>query len=152
MARDSDRYHFVGLSPFLERSADALGLSDPRLRSKARSIEHVGHVQTALGQLFEVDPQHQADVLTRAIGFRDSLAAALDGVQAAIREVCGVLDLEFDDVTRLVAAADPSPADPAAGLSPTPEAGDSGRFALGGLASNSPISTPLRAARPRRTR
>jgi hypothetical protein len=79
-------YVFVGLRPFIERAAADMGVS-PIHVGRALSLWHATQIQDTLGQLPKVDAAHRKSLLDHAIVVRDSLAAALAGIDAAIDEV-----------------------------------------------------------------
>ena len=92
-------YTFPGVWPFIERLAGITG-RDLHQAGRCRAIWHVTQVQDALGQLPRLDRESQAKLLEHVRKTRESLALALEGVDAAITEVtteCG-LDTRQDEV------------------------------------------------------
>lgn len=86
------QYVFPGVWPFIERIAAATG-RDLHQAGRTRSLWHVGQVQDALGQLPRVPSAHQPELLAHARKVRESLALALEGVDAAIAEVAAACGL-----------------------------------------------------------
>jgi hypothetical protein len=79
-------YSFPGVWPFIERLAASTG-RDLHQAGRCRQLWHVSQIQDALGQMPRLDPISQRDSLAHVLATRDSLALALEGVDAAIAEV-----------------------------------------------------------------
>jgi len=101
-------FQFVGVSPYVERAAESLRLLDPRLIGKARNIEHLARIQTALGQASRSSPDDHQAIFEQALAFRESLAVALLAAELAITDVAEALGLDapnFTDLALELAAA-----------------------------------------------
>ena len=85
-------YIFPGLGPFVDRVAQGRDLQQI---GKARDLWHCKQIQDALGQIPRLDRESQKQLLTHALRVRESLAVALEGVDAAITEVAEILDLSL---------------------------------------------------------
>jgi hypothetical protein len=85
-------YTFPGIWPFIERIARATG-RDLHQAGRCRQIWHLAQVQDALGQIPRLDRRSQFELLEHVRRTRDSLALALEGVDAAILEVTTEMDL-----------------------------------------------------------
>lgn len=86
------KYVFPGVWPFIESAARSSG-RDLHQAGRCRQLWHVTQVQDALGQIPRMGRAGQTDSLQHAIATRESLALALEGVDAAIREVAAAVDL-----------------------------------------------------------
>ena len=83
---ESMNYTFPGVWPFVERIAASTG-RDLHQAGRCRQLWHVSQVQDALGQLPRLDRISQEQLLAHVRATRESLALALEGVDAAIAEV-----------------------------------------------------------------
>jgi hypothetical protein len=83
-------YVFPGLWPFIERVARGRDLHQ---LGRARELWHCKQIQDSLGQLPRLDPESQRQLLGHVLKVRESLAVALEGIDAAVLEVAGELDL-----------------------------------------------------------
>lgn len=90
--KEKPSYVFTGIWPFIERAANFLGC-DLHQFGRAKGLWHVSQIQSALGQVPSLDRQSQHECMSHAHRTRMSLAAALEGVDMAIREVCVEMDL-----------------------------------------------------------
>ena len=80
-------YIFPGLSPFIERAARANpAVTEPHL-VKCQSLWHCRVTQDALGQVPRVAAGNRQALLDCVTAYRESLAATLEGIDAAIAEV-----------------------------------------------------------------
>jgi hypothetical protein len=79
-------YVFPGVSPFIKRVAIGDPLVTAPHLAKADSVWHVGQVQNSLGQMSRVDPKIRGTVYQHTLEIRQSLAAVLGGIDAAIAE------------------------------------------------------------------
>jgi hypothetical protein len=108
MSQTNRPFQFIGVSPYVDRAAEALKLADPRLIGKARNIEHLARIQTALGQASRSSPEDRAAIFEQALAFRSSLAVALLAAEYAIVEVAEALGLgvpSFEELNLDLAAA-----------------------------------------------
>lgn len=76
-------FTFPGLWPYIERAAEGRGL--PFL-GRGRGLWHYKQVQDALGQLPGLAASDRRELLAHVASVRDSLAAALDGIDLAVSE------------------------------------------------------------------
>ncbi|WP_337174802.1 hypothetical protein [Paludisphaera sp.] len=106
---------FPGLWPYIERAAE--GRHVPFL-GRGRGLWHCKQVQDSLGQLPGLDEAARRELLAHVGWVRDSLAAALEGIDLAIRDSTGGLD---------AGPAIPSPAAPAAPAEASPHRETRGR-------------------------
>jgi hypothetical protein len=83
-------YVFPGLWPFIERVSRGRSLHH---LGRAREVWHCKQVQDSLGQLPRLDLESQHELLGHVLKVRASLAVALEGIDAAILEVIGELNL-----------------------------------------------------------
>jgi hypothetical protein len=90
--KDKPPYVFPGIWPFIERAASFLGC-DLHQFGRAKGLWHVSQIQSALGQVPTLDRASQHECIAHAHRTRMSLAAALEGVDMAIREVITATDL-----------------------------------------------------------
>jgi hypothetical protein len=102
MSQTARPFQFVGISPYVDQAAEALTLKDERMKGKARNIEHLARIQTALGQAMQVAPDDRSAVFAQALAFRESLAAALLAAELAIRDVAEALALDTPSFDELV--------------------------------------------------
>ncbi|MDG3005507.1 hypothetical protein [Paludisphaera mucosa] len=82
-------FTFPGLWPYIERAAEGREL--PHL-GRGRGLWHYKQVQDALGQLPALEPDGRRELFAYVGGVRDALAAALDGIDLAIRETRTAVD------------------------------------------------------------
>lgn len=80
---------FPGLWPYIERAAE--GRHVPFL-GRGRNLWHCKQVQDSLGQLPGLDEAARRELLAHVGWVRDSLAAALEGIDMAIQESTGAID------------------------------------------------------------
>jgi len=85
-------YTFPGLWPFIERVARGRDLHQ---LGRARELWHCKQIQDSLGQLPRLDPQSQRQLLAHVLKVRQSLAVAVEGIDAAIAEVACELKLDL---------------------------------------------------------
>ncbi len=78
------QYIFPGLWPYIERVAKGRDLHQ---LGRARELWHCKQIQDALGQIPRLDLKSQLELLAHANHIRDSLAMALEGIDAAILDV-----------------------------------------------------------------
>lgn len=97
MSQTNRPFQFTGVSPFVDRAAKTLGLDDARLLGKARNIEHLARIQTALGQAAQSSADNRQAIFEQALGFQKSLAVALLAAQLAIVETAEALGLDDPD-------------------------------------------------------
>lgn len=90
--KEKPAYVFTGIWPFIERAANLLGC-DLHQFGRAKGLWHVSQIQSALGQVPTLDRASQHECIAHAHRTRMSLAAALEGVDMAIREVITEMDL-----------------------------------------------------------
>lgn len=90
--KEKPSYTFTGIWPFIERAASFLGC-DLHQFGRAKGLWHVSQIQSALGQVPGLDRASQHECIAHAHRTRMSLAAALEGVDMAIREVVTAMDL-----------------------------------------------------------
>jgi hypothetical protein len=83
---------FSGIFPYIERAASRLGC-DMHQFGRTRSLWHVSQIQTALGQVPTMERSAQLERMAHVHQDRMGLAAALAGMDDAIREVMTELDL-----------------------------------------------------------
>ena len=83
-------YVFPGLWPFIERVARGRDLHH---LGRARELWHCKQIQDSLGQLPGLDRESQQQLLGHVLKVRSSLALAVEGIDAAILEVVGELNL-----------------------------------------------------------
>jgi hypothetical protein len=83
-------YIFKCLWPFIERVARGRDLHQ---LGRAREFWHCKQIQDSLGQLPRLDRASQRQLLEHVLKVRESLAVALEGIDAAILEVAGALNL-----------------------------------------------------------
>lgn len=76
-------YTFPGLWPFIELAA---GGRDLRHLGRGRGLWHYKQVQDSLGQLPGLDADARRELLAHVAEVRESLSAALDGIDLAVRE------------------------------------------------------------------
>ena len=101
-------FQFVGISPYVDQAARAITLHDERMKGKARNIEHLARIQTALGQAMQAAPDDRSAIFAQALAFRESLAAALLAAELAIRDVAEALSIDapsFDELVLELASA-----------------------------------------------
>jgi hypothetical protein len=84
------QYIFPGLWPYIERVARGRDLHQ---LGRARELWHCKQIQDALGQIPRLDFKSQLELMAHANHIRDSLAMALEGIDAAILEVASELGL-----------------------------------------------------------
>jgi hypothetical protein len=84
------QYIFPGLWPYIERVARGRDLHQ---LGRARELWHCKQIQDSLGQIPRLDPKSQLELYAHANRIRDSLAMALEGIDAAILEVATELGL-----------------------------------------------------------
>jgi hypothetical protein len=82
-------FTFPGLWPYIERAAEGRRL--PFL-GRGRSLWHYKQVQDSLGQLSGLDAAARRELLAHVESVRDSLAAALDGIDLAVLDSIRGLD------------------------------------------------------------
>lgn len=105
-------FRFDGTHPYLKAchpNYPALGLGH---LGRACALEAVTKAGVALSQATLVDPKHAAAVAAEARTWRDVLALALEGVEAAIVDVYAALDLpapQFSEGLRSTAAGGAPP-------------------------------------------
>jgi hypothetical protein len=83
-------YVFPGLWPFIEGVARGRDLHH---LGRARELWHCKQIQDSLGQLPRLDLQSQRQLLAHIVAVRNSLALAIEGIDAAIAEVTAELGL-----------------------------------------------------------
>ncbi|WP_165221890.1 hypothetical protein [Aquisphaera insulae] len=83
-------YVFPGLWPFIERVAHGRSLHH---LGRAGELWHCKQVQDALGQIPRLDGRSQRQLLEHVLAIRDSLAAALEGIDVAIEEAASELGI-----------------------------------------------------------
>ncbi len=83
-------YIFPGLWPFIEHVARGRDLHH---LGRARDLWHCKQIQDSLGQLPRLDTESRRQLLGHVLKVRESLAVALDGIDAAILDVARELDL-----------------------------------------------------------
>ena len=83
-------YIFPGLWPYIERVAKGRDLHQ---LGRARELWHCKQIQDALGQIPRLDLKSQIELLAHANHIRDSLAMALEGIDAAILDVASEFGL-----------------------------------------------------------
>jgi hypothetical protein len=83
-------YIFPGVWPFIERVARGRDLHH---LGRARELWHCKQIQDSLGQLPRLDRESQRQLLAHVLAVRDSLAVAMEGIDAAIGEVTSELAL-----------------------------------------------------------
>jgi hypothetical protein len=88
--KNMNTYIFPGLWPFIERVARGRDLHQ---LGRAREFWHCKQIQDSLGQLPRLDRASQRQLLEHVLKVRESLAVALEGIDAAILEVAGAIDL-----------------------------------------------------------
>lgn len=76
-------YQFPGASPFVD-AAPSAQLLDSRLRARARGLEPISRIQSALGQACHAVDTAQAAIIAEAKSWRTVLATALEAADAAI--------------------------------------------------------------------
>ena len=86
----SSNYTFPGLWPFIEGVAQGRDLHH---LGRARELWHCKQIQDALGQLPRLDPASRRQLVHHVLKVRQSLAVALEGIDAAVVHVCRQLDL-----------------------------------------------------------
>jgi hypothetical protein len=86
------QYVFPGLWPFIERVARGRELHQ---LGRARELWHCKQIQDSLGQLPRLDPESQRQLMAHALTIRQSLAVAVEGIDAAIAEVASELSLDL---------------------------------------------------------
>lgn len=84
------QYIFPGLWPYIERVAKGRDLHQ---LGRARELWHCKQIQDALGQIPRLDLKSQIELLAHANHIRDSLAMALEGIDAAILDVASELGI-----------------------------------------------------------
>lgn len=84
------RYVFPGLWPFIERVARGRELHQ---LGRARELWHCKQIQDALGQLPRLDPESKRQLFAHVLRIRESLAVAIEGIDAAVAESARELDL-----------------------------------------------------------
>jgi hypothetical protein len=84
------QYIFPGLWPYIERVAKGRDLHQ---LGRARELWHCKQIQDALGQIPRLDLKSQIELLAHANHIRDSLAMALEGIDAAILDVASEFGL-----------------------------------------------------------
>jgi|GEM_PF-6297194 len=92
-----DIYQFTGCSPFVERAADSLGVTDAKVRAQARTQVAVSRAQTSIGQACAAKPEHRQAMLDEAIKWRLITAIALAGLDLAIAEAIEKLGIEVQE-------------------------------------------------------
>jgi hypothetical protein len=97
MNQSSRPFQFTGVSPYVDQVAETLGLDDARLIGKARNIEHLARIQTALGQASQASADNREAIFAQALAFEKSLAVALRAAQLAIYDVAMALGLDDPD-------------------------------------------------------
>lgn len=102
-------YTFTGCTPFVEGAADALGMTDARLRALARSQVPVSRVQTALSQAADAKPAQREAVLAEALKWRAITAVALAGIDSAIADAQQGLGLTDETPTPPINLLEASP-------------------------------------------
>ena len=102
-------FTFPGLWPYIERASEG---RDAVFLGRGRGLWHYKQVQDALGQLPTLPPESRRELLAHVSAVRDSLAAALDGVDLAVRET--VEAVEGPSLTRSIASHEASPTAPTA--------------------------------------
>lgn len=85
-------YVFPGIWPFIERVARGRDLHQ---LGRARELWHCKQIQDSLGQLPRLDPESQRQLLAHVLRVRESLAVAVEGIDAAIAEVASELKLNL---------------------------------------------------------
>lgn len=111
MSQHIEAYPFIGVAPFVERAAEKLGLVDPRLKGKARNLEHLARIQTALAQASQSASDDRQAIFDQALACRNSLAVALLAAELAIVDVARALNLKspgFSEMHLELAAAHPA--------------------------------------------
>ncbi|AMV37359.1 hypothetical protein [Planctomyces sp. SH-PL62] len=84
-------FTFPGLWPYIARAAEGRDL--PHL-GQGRSLWHSKQVQDALGQLPALDAESRRELLAHVRGVRDALAAAVEGIDLAVRETIEAVEGE----------------------------------------------------------
>jgi hypothetical protein len=97
MSQTNRPFQFTGVSPYIDRAAKVLKLADPRLIGKARNIEHLARIQTALGQASQSSADDREAIFEQALAFQQSLAVALLAAQLAIVNTAEALGLDDPD-------------------------------------------------------
>lgn len=77
---------FPGARPFVLDAARELGL-DPRDTHQATRLEPIRNAEQVLGQLANAKPEHKAEIVKNVRRWRGVLAAALMGLDAALRSL-----------------------------------------------------------------
>ena len=86
-------YVFSGLWPYIERAAKHLGFPLARY-GQTRTLWHCTQIQNALGQLPRMPTREsQVEAMAYVNAIRDSLACAIEGIDAAILDVTSELEL-----------------------------------------------------------
>ncbi|QEH38655.1 hypothetical protein OJF2_72610 [Aquisphaera giovannonii] len=83
-------YVFPGLRPFIERVARGRDLHH---LGRAGELWHCKQVQDALGQLPRLEGSSRRQLLDHVFAIRDSLAVALEGIDAAVEETASELGI-----------------------------------------------------------
>ena len=94
-------YQFLGMSPYVDRAARSLGLVDERMKGKARNIEHLARIQTALGQATRAGVEDRQAIFSQALDYRGSLATALLAAELAIADVAAAVGLDSPNFAEL---------------------------------------------------
>ncbi|WP_165243456.1 hypothetical protein [Paludisphaera soli] len=76
-------FTFPGLWPYIERAAEGRGL---RHLGQGRGLWHYKQVQDALGQYPALEAGSRRELLEHVRAVRDALAAAVEGIDLAVRE------------------------------------------------------------------
>lgn len=82
-------YTFPGLQPFIERAG--AGRTLPHL-GRSGSLWHSKQIQDALGQLPGLDRESRSQLLDHVKSVRDALAAAVEGIDLAVKETTEAID------------------------------------------------------------
>jgi hypothetical protein len=105
-------FRFEGTHPYLKACHPNYPALGPGHLGRAGALEAVTKAGVALSQATLVDPKHAAAVAAEAQTWRDVLALALEGVEAAIVDVYAALGLpgpQFSDRPPSPAAGGPPP-------------------------------------------
>ncbi len=94
-------YQFVGILPYVDRAAEVLGLRNDSMKGKAKRIEHLARIQTALGQTTQANQDERRAIFSQALTYRESLAVALLAAELAIVEVANSMGLDSPQFAEL---------------------------------------------------
>ena len=106
----SSSYTFPGLWPYIERAAEGRDL--PFL-GRGRELWHCKQVQDSLGQLANLPDDARRELLAHVTSVRESLAAALGGVDLALQEAIGAVAADAPEPPLATASPEAGPSGPA---------------------------------------